>query len=86
MNVAGVENFACRISPVIATSAFTPHKLPRKKSIHVPIKIQHVPATSLIDCGATDNFINLSFVKKGDWNQCNWAKIRHVVLEKRNLK
>lgn len=44
--------------------SFSQHIVQKKKSIHVPVSIQGVKATALIDCGATDNFINHAFLKK----------------------
>lgn len=40
------------------------HSLHAKKSIHILVKMHGMTETALIDCGATDNFINLGFMKK----------------------
>lgn len=44
--------------------AFAQHSLHNKRSIHVTVSHQGIEATTLIDCGATENFINISFMRK----------------------
>lgn len=44
--------------------SFKRHSVHAKKSIHIPMRIQGINSTALIDCGATDSFINRAFMKK----------------------
>lgn len=46
--------------PVRSEPLFAQHAVDKKRSIHVPISMQGIEATALIDCDATDNF-NRSF-------------------------
>lgn len=64
LEVAGVKD-GCNQSELQVTLApnFKKHSLHGKKSIHIPIRMHGMTATTLIDCGATDNFINLGFLK-----------------------
>lgn len=50
--------------PSMCALAFAQHALHKKRSIHVPISLQGIEATTLIDCGAIDNFINMPFMRK----------------------
>lgn len=42
---------------------FAQHLVHRERNIHVPINTQGIEATTLVDCGKTDNFIDRSFTK-----------------------
>lgn len=49
---------------MLSAPNFFLHSMPKKKSIHVPISLNNIRATALVDCGATDNFINRGFMRK----------------------
>lgn len=44
--------------------AFAHHFVHKNKSIHVSIALHGIGTTSLIDCGAIDNFFNRAFMRK----------------------
>lgn len=52
------------IPKVLQAPSFRKHGVHAKKSIHIPVRIQNMTSTTLIDCGATNNFINLAFIDK----------------------
>lgn len=43
---------------------FKKHSMHSKKSIHISVRINGITSHALIDCGATDNFTNLAFMRK----------------------
>lgn len=58
---------------VLFAPSFRKHFLHGKKSIHILVRVNAISSTALIDCGATDSFINLAFMKK--------RGLRRVALE-----
>lgn len=48
----------------LVAPSFKKHSLHAKKSIHILVRINGVTSNLSIDCGATNNFINLAFVRK----------------------
>lgn len=49
---------------VMLASSFKQHSLHAKKSILIPVRVQGVNSTTLINCGATDKFVNLVFMRQ----------------------
>lgn len=44
--------------------SFRQHEMPKKRSLHLKVKLDNMPATALVDCGATHNFISLGWMQK----------------------
>lgn len=59
-----VGDVAGLICNSLSTDSLQGHTQLAKESIPVPIALQNIKATTLIDCGSTDNFINLEFIEK----------------------
>lgn len=65
VEVAGSEE-GCNATElqVMLVPSFKKHSLHNEKSIHISVRLHEMTAIALIDCGATNNFINLGFMKK----------------------
>lgn len=63
--VGGTNQTCNNCSPeAISAPSFKKHALHSRKSIHILVKIKGMKSTTLIECGATNNFINLAFMRK----------------------
>lgn len=67
-NVAQVggnnADFKDCVPDTISTPSFKKHAIHSKKRINTLVRIKGRKSTTLIDCGATDNFINPAFMRK----------------------
>lgn len=48
----------------MSAPAFAQNSMHKTRSIHVPVELQGMEATTLIDYGVIDNFVNRSFMRK----------------------
>lgn len=63
LSVLDVNKEQCK-GACLQAPCFFAHSVPLKRSIHVPVYLDNIKTTALVDCGATDNFLNLSFMRK----------------------
>lgn len=54
---------------------FKKHAVHSKKSIHILVRIKRMTSTTLIDCVATNNFINLAFMRNKVFNHSLWNRL-----------